>query len=99
MLPEERFVCSPATEFQRRNEEFVDAVVNGRPSFVASAHQSELGRKITVRFLKPVDEIIGFDLKRYGPFKTQDLAIIPSANVDVLVANGEAIVVHPRESF
>ncbi len=99
LLPEERFVCSATTEFRRRNEEFVNAVVNGRPSFVASANQSELGRRITVRFLKPVEEIIGFDLKRYGPFKTQDLAVIPSANADVLVANGEAVVVHPRDSF
>lgn len=97
LLPEERFVCSSASEFKRISDEFVNAVVNGQPSLVANAVQRELGKIVTVRFLRPVEEVIGFDLRRYGPFKSEDLAVIPSANADVFVANGEAIIVHPRD--
>jgi len=98
LLPEERYVCSLAMEFGRRKEEFVSAVVNGQPSFISMAYENELGRGVTVRFLKSVEEIIGFDLKRYGPFEPQDLAVLPSADADILAANGEAVVVHPRAS-
>ena len=97
LLPEERFVCSSATEFKRISDEFTNAVVNGQPSFIANAVQRELGRSVTVRFLRPVEEVIGYDLRRYGPFKSEDLAVIPSANADIFVANGEAMIVHPRE--
>jgi DNA replication initiation complex subunit (GINS family) len=97
LLPEERFVSSSATEFKRISDEFVNAVVNGQPSFVANAVQREMGRGVTVRFLKDVAEVIGFDLRRYGPFKSEDLAVIPSANADIFVANGEAMIVYTRE--
>ena len=97
LLPEERFVCASAIEFRRVSEEFIHAVVNGQPSFLANAVRRELGRSVTVRFLKPVEEVIGFDMRRYGPFKSEDIAVIPSANADVFVANGEAAIVHPRE--
>ncbi len=98
LLPEERYVCSVETEFQRRKEAFLDAVTNGQPSFVGMAYRNEMGRSVTVRFLKPVPEIVGFDLRRYGPYKPQDLAVIPSANVDVLVANGEATVIYTTDT-
>ena len=94
LLPEERYVCFAEMEFQRRKEAFLDAMINGQPSFVGMAYRNEMGRSVTVRFLKPVTEIVGFDLRRYGPYKPQDLAVIPSANVDVLVANGEAVVIY-----
>jgi hypothetical protein len=98
LLPEERYVCSVEMGFQRRKEAFLDAVINGQPSFVGMAYRNEMGKSVTVRFLKPVTEIVGFDLRRYGPYKPQDLAVIPSANVDVLVANGEAVVIYPTDT-
>ncbi len=94
LLPEERYVCSVEMEFQRRKETFLEAMLNGQPSFVGMAYRNEMARSVMVRFLKPVTEIVGFDLRRYGPYKPQDLAVIPSANVDVLVANDEAVVIH-----
>ncbi len=98
LLPEERYVCSVEMEFQRRKEAFLDAVTNGQPSFVGMAYRNEMGKSVTVRFLKPVTEIVGFDLRRYGPYKPQDLAVIPSANVDVLVANGEAVIIYSTDT-
>src|SRR3989442_9850534 len=97
LLPEERFVCSSATEFKRISDEFISAVVNGQPSFIATAVQRQLGKLVTVRFLRPVEEVIGFDLRRYGPFNSEDLAVISYANTDIFVAKGEANIVHLRE--
>jgi DNA replication initiation complex subunit (GINS family) len=93
LLPEEKHVSGLYTEFRKRQQRFVNAIVSGQPSFFALAHKSEMSRQVTVRFLNSVGEIVGFDLKRYGPFARHDVAIVPSANADVLIANGDAIIV------
>ena len=96
-LPEERYICSTAEGFERQLEAFGEAVASGQPSAVELAQRNEASRSTTVRFLKHVDELIGLDLRRYGPFEPEDLASIPSANAYLLVANGEATTVQPRD--
>lgn len=98
LLPEEKHVSSLYIEFRKRQQRFIGAIVNGQPSFFAMAHRNEMSKQVTVRFSKSIGEVIGFDLKRYGPFKVHDIALVPSANADVFVANGEAILVSERET-
>jgi DNA replication factor GINS len=93
LLPEEKHVSGLYMEFRKRQQRFIGAIVNGQPSFFALARKNEMSKQVTVRFLNPVGEIVGFDLKRYGPFKRHDVGIVPSANADVLVANGDATIV------
>ena len=97
LLPVERYVCFNGEVFGRRLDAFVEAVCSGQSSFLELAQREEVARSITVRFLKPVPEIIGLDLRRYGPFEVNDLASVPVANADILVANGEAVMVYARD--
>jgi len=97
LLPEERYVCSAEQKFQRRFQTMVDAVAGGQPSFVEFAHQRESQRNITVRFVKQVNELVGLDMRRYGPFEVDDVASIPAASADILIAGGDAIEVHTRD--
>lgn len=97
LLPEERYVCSAQERFYRRLESFIEAVSEGRPSYVEFAHRSEGGRSVTVRFRKPVSELVGLDLRRYGPFETDDVASIPAASADILISNGDAVEVYTRD--
>jgi DNA replication factor GINS len=96
LLPEERYVCSMKRTYARKLDSFIEAVASGQPSIVELERKSELARSTTVRFLKHVDELVGLDLKRYGPYEPEDLALIPAANADLLVASGEAVEVTPR---
>lgn len=96
LLPEERYICSMEDTYTRRLDAFIEAVASGQPSAVELARKNELGRRTTIRFLKHVDELVGLDLRKYGPFEPEDLALIPAANADLLVANGEAVEVVPR---
>lgn len=48
---------------------------------------------LLVRFIKPINNIIGSDLKQYGPFKRGDLAILPKLNAKVLKDRNIAIIV------
>ena len=45
-------------------------------------------------FLHEVDEIVGADLEKYGPFKTEDIATIPYENAQALIAKNIATKVH-----
>jgi len=96
LLPEERYVCSMERNYARNLDTFIQAVALGQPSTVEAERKSELARSTTVRFLKHVDELVGLDLRKYGPYEAEDLALIPAANADLLVANGEAVEVTPR---
>jgi DNA replication factor GINS len=97
LLPEERYVCSAERRSKRRFQAFIDAVSEGRPSFIEFAHLSETQRNITVRFVKHVNELVGLDMRRYGPFETDDVASLPAASADILVAAGEAVEVQTRD--
>lgn len=96
LLPEERYVCSMERSYTSSLDSFIQAVASGQPSIVELERKSELARSTTVRFLKHVDELVGLDLRKYGPYEPEDLALIPAANADLLVANGEAVEVMPR---
>jgi len=97
LLPEERYVCSAQQKFQRRFETFVGAVSAGQPSFIEFAHKSEAGRNVCVRFTKHVDEPVGLDLRRYGPFEAEDVASLPAANAAILITSGDAVEICNRD--
>ena len=99
LLPEERYVCSAEQRYLKRLETLVDAVSWGRPSFVEFAHLSESKRNVTVRFLKHVNELVGLDLRHYGPFDVEDVASIPAANADILIAGGDAVEIYTRDEM
>lgn len=97
LLPEERYVCSAEQKFQRRFETLVEAVSVGQPSFIEFAHMAESNRSITVRFVKHVNELVGLDMRRYGPFEPEDVASIPAASADILIAGGDAVEILTRD--
>ena len=97
LLPEERYVCTAEQKFQRRFQILVEAVTSGQPSFVEFAHLRESQRSITVRFVKKVNELVGLDMRHFGPFEPEDVASIPAASADILIAGGEAVEVITRD--
>lgn len=98
LLPEERHVASSRQEFQARLDAFVQAMSEGRPSLIRYAAKRESERSVVVRFTAHVDELIGLDLRRYGPFEVDDVASIPASSAGLLIAGGEAVQIQPRES-
>ena len=98
LLPEEKFVCEFYMEFERMRGRFVKAMINGQQSMFTILQRNQMRKKVTVRFQKPLEEVVGFDLNRYGPFRVHDVAEIPAANAEVLVSNGDAVIVYTKDS-
>ncbi len=44
-----------------------------------------------IRFLRDVPNIIGIDMKKYGPFKKEDVASLPVSNAELLISRKAAI--------
>lgn len=52
------------------------------------------GDYFVIRFLKSVPEIYGTDLKRYGPFKIDDIAVLPKKNVELLLEHQAVMIIY-----
>ncbi|MGO9644431.1 MAG: hypothetical protein ACLPY5_06750 [Candidatus Bathyarchaeia archaeon] len=48
---------------------------------------------VVIRFLQDIPEIVGIDLRIYGPFKKEDVASVPSTNATALIGQGAAKVI------
>ncbi|MFQ5497509.1 MAG: hypothetical protein ACE5DU_06450 [Nitrosopumilus sp.] len=90
LLDEEKFILDSKEEQKERIEMILSATINGKSKFLESLAQNHKTKKIVVRFLNEVDEIVGADLEKYGPFKTEDIATIPYENAQALIGKNIA---------
>ena len=90
LLDEEKFILDSQEEQKERIEMILSATINGKSKFLESLAQNHKAKKIVIRFLKEVDEIVGADLEKYGPFKTEDIATIPYENAQALITKNAA---------
>jgi DNA replication factor GINS len=85
MLDEEKFIFDSQEEKEERIEMILSSTKNGKSKFLEHLAQNHKTKKIVIRFLSDVDEILGADLERYGPFKSEDIATIPYENAQALI--------------
>ncbi len=78
-------------EIRERTEMILSATLNGRSKLLESISQNHKTQSIVLRFLKEVEQIVGTDLKKYGPFKTEDIATLPYENAHALIAKNMAM--------
>jgi DNA replication factor GINS len=90
LLDEEKFILDAEEEQRERIEMILSATINGKSKFLESISQNHKTKTVVIRFLQEVDEIIGADLEKYGPFKTEDVATIPYENAQALIAKNIA---------
>lgn len=90
LLDEEKYMLDSQEEQGERIEMILSATINGKSKFLESLAQNHKTKKIVIRFLKDVDEIVGADLEKYGPFKTEDIATVPYENAQALIAKNAA---------
>jgi DNA replication factor GINS len=90
LLDEEKFILDAEEEQRERTEMILSATINGKSKFLESISQNHKTKTVVIRFLQEVDEIIGADLEKYGPFKVEDIATIPYENAQALITKNIA---------
>lgn len=91
LLDEERYILDSQDELLQRKDTVLTATLNGRLKLLETVAQNHKSRSIVVRFLKPIDQIIGSDLEKYGPFDAEDVATLPFENALALIGKKIAI--------
>ena len=91
LLDEERYILDSEDELQQRKDTILAATLNGRLKLLQTVANNHKSRTVVVRFLKSIDQIVGSDLEKYGPFETEDVATLPFENAVALIAKKIAV--------
>jgi len=94
LLDEERFILDSEDELRQRKETILEATLNGRLKLLGTVANNHRSRSIVMRFLKPIDQIVGSDLQKYGPFEAEDVATLPFENALALIKKKIAVKVN-----
>lgn len=91
LLDEERFILDSQDEMRQRKDTILSATLNGRLKLLETVASNHRSRSIVIRFLKPIDQIVGTDLQTYGPFEAEDVATLPFENARALINKKVAV--------
>lgn len=86
LIEEEERVYKEISTFAESYQVLSKEILRGRlPGKLARPLAKTKTRGVVVRFLKEVPAIVGSDMKTYGPFQSEDIAILPVENAKTLI--------------
>ena len=91
LLDEERFILDSEDELRLRKDTILSATLSGRLKLLETVARNHRSRSVVIRFLKPIDQIVGTDLQTYGPFEAEDVATLPFENARALIGKKIAV--------
>lgn len=86
LLDEEKFIIDSQDEMQERKGMVLSAALNGKSKLLESIAKNHKTKSTVVRFLKDIDQMVGADMEKYGPFQAEDVATLPYDNAQALIA-------------
>jgi DNA replication factor GINS len=91
LTDEEKYILDAEIDSSKRKDYVLEATLSGRSKILESISSKVRTRQILVRFLKPMEQFIGIDMNKYGPFHKEDVARLPFENARSLIGSREAI--------
>jgi DNA replication factor GINS len=96
LTEEEKYILDAEKESESRRNDILLAIIAGRPKVLESISKRLHSKQIVVRILNPMEQFMGVDMKRYGPFRQEDIAVLPFENARSLIENNHATEVQSR---
>jgi len=87
---EEKYILDAQRQFNMRKKSVLAATLQGRPKVLESISSRILSKQTIVRFIKPMEQFIGVNMTKYGPYHEEDVAVLPFENARSLMENGIA---------
>jgi DNA replication factor GINS len=91
LADEEKYILDAEQDSFKRKDFVLMATLSGRSKILESISYKVRSKQILVRFLKPMEQFIGIDMNKYGPFHKEDVAKLPFENARSIIGSGEAI--------
>ena len=94
LTDEEKYVFYGNIERENRINVVLDTMFEGKPKILEKIVSSINENSIVLRFLDSMEQFVGVNMNKYGPFKKDDIAILPFENARSIIENDKAIEVH-----
>ena len=94
LTDEEKYILDGENESDKRRNAVLVATINGRPKVMESMSAKIRAKQIFIRFIKSMEQFVGVDITKYGPFQEEDVAVLPFENARSFIEKGIAIEIH-----
>ena len=95
MTDEEKFIIDGEIQSKRKRKEITTLITNGQPKILEKITDTIKQKKLLIMFIKPMEQFVGVDMYKYGPFNVEDVANLPFENALSLVNNKIATEIAP----
>lgn len=95
MTDEEKFIIDGEIQSKRNKKEITALISNGQSKILEKIIGRIKQKKLLIMFIKPMEQFVGVDMYKYGPFKVGDVANLPFENALSLVNNKIASEITP----
>lgn len=90
LTDEEKYVFFGNREREKRIDMILRMLLEGKPKTLERIVSSVKENFILVRFLDSMDQFVGVNMSKYGPYKKDDVAILPFENARSIIQNNKA---------
>jgi len=91
LTDEEKFIMDGKRDAEKRKESIISATLRGRTKVLEHVSSKVMSKQVIVRFVKPLEQFIGVDMVKYGPFQQEDVAVLAFENARSLIENGDVV--------
>ena len=95
MTDEEKFIIDGEIQSKRNKKEITTLISNGQSKILEKIIGRIKQKKLLIIFIKPMEQFVGVDMYKYGPFSVDDVANLPFENALSLVNNKIASEIAP----
>ena len=95
MTDEEKFIIDGELQSKRNKKEITTLISHGQSKILEKIIDRIKQKKLLIMFIKPMEQFVGVDMYKYGPFKVGDVANLPFENGLSLVNNKIASEITP----
>jgi DNA replication factor GINS len=91
LTDEEKYIFEEERKVLQRKDLIIQSLIDGNVNNLDSLSRIIRSKMIIIRFLEPIDQFMGVDMEKYGPFIKEDVAILPFENARSLIERKVAI--------
>lgn len=91
LTDEEKFIFEEERKVSQRKELIIQSLIGGNVNNLDTISRIIRSKMIIIRFLESMDQFMGVDMAKYGPFIKEDIAILPFENARSLIERKIAI--------
>ena len=91
LTDEEKFIFEEERKISQRKELIIQSLIDGNVNNLDTISRIIRSKMIIIRFLESMDQFMGVDMAKYGPFIKEDIVILPFENARSLIERKIAI--------